>query len=209
MRLTTRGQAALTAMADIATHESVDPVSLREISTRQNISVSYLEQLVSKMRYRGLLKSLRGRHGGYRLSRSAGRITVAEIILCVDETVYAKQNVRSKNGHGREQFLFQHLWSSLNTIALDYLSTLTLQQAIEVQAFRQAHASPPSSARKAMPRRDIASLPLGVEPRLSAPKTATAGRLEGLRLQRGFALADSSIALAALGILAAFALLAC
>ena len=206
MRLTTRGQAALTAIADIATHQGIDPVSLREVSARQNISVSYLEQLVGKMRCRGLVKSVRGNRGGYRLSRSVELITIAEIVLCVDNSIYATQRGCRKNGHGLEKFLIQNLWSSVNRIALDYLATLTLKQVIQDQAFRQGRAPSLRNTSNGMPA--PGSLRLGVKTGLPAPRAAAARRLGAAGLQRGFALADSTIALAAFGILAAHVLLA-
>ena len=87
MRLTTKGRYAVTAMLDLALHGDNGPVSLADISGRQEISLSYLEQLFAKLRRNGLVKSVRGPGGGYRLSRSGAEIYAAEIIDAVNEQV--------------------------------------------------------------------------------------------------------------------------
>ncbi|MCG8313896.1 MAG: Rrf2 family transcriptional regulator, partial [Pseudomonadales bacterium] len=87
MRLTTKGRYAVTALLDLALHARTGPVSLADISERQEISISYLEQLFAKLRKNGLVKSVRGPGGGYRLSREAGDIFVAQVIDAVDESL--------------------------------------------------------------------------------------------------------------------------
>ena len=87
MRLTTKGRYAVTAMLDLGFHSRVKPVTLTEIATRQTISVSYLEQLFSRLRRADLVVGVRGPGGGYKLSREAVEISIAEIILAVDEQV--------------------------------------------------------------------------------------------------------------------------
>ena len=85
MKLSTKGRYAVTAMMDIALHEKVGPVTLADISQCQGISLSYLEQLFSKLRRNGLVKGVRGPGGGYRLAKPASEISVADIIDSVDE----------------------------------------------------------------------------------------------------------------------------
>ena len=89
MRLTTKGRYAVTAMLDLAIHDQQGPITLSDISKRQGISLSYLEQLFSRLRKQGLVDSARGPGGGYRLSRAASQIVVADVITAVDETVDA------------------------------------------------------------------------------------------------------------------------
>ena len=87
MKLTTKGRYAVMAMADLATNGDVKPVSLTEIATRQNISLSYLEQLFLKLKSKNLVKSVRGSNGGYTLDKPASQIKLSNIIFAVDETV--------------------------------------------------------------------------------------------------------------------------
>src|SRR3989304_9146885 len=87
MNLTTKGRFGVTAMLDLAMQHSSDPVTLHEISQRQKISLSYLEQLFSKMRRRALVDSVRGPGGGYRLAKDMAQVSVADIILAVDEPI--------------------------------------------------------------------------------------------------------------------------
>ena len=90
MRLSTKGRYAVMAMADLAQHEAANrPVSLADIAQRQEISLSYLEQLFAKLRRGGLVKSVRGPGGGYRLSRPSGDLRIADVILAVDEPIAA------------------------------------------------------------------------------------------------------------------------
>src|SRR5436190_24121617 len=91
MRLTTKGRFAVTAMVDLALHDGGGPVTLAEISSRQKISLSYLEQLFGKLRRREIVESVRGPGGGYKLAREAGRISIAQIIFAVDEPIDATQ----------------------------------------------------------------------------------------------------------------------
>ncbi|TPW14267.1 MAG: Rrf2 family transcriptional regulator iron-sulfur cluster assembly transcription factor, partial [Halothiobacillaceae bacterium] len=87
MRLTTKGRYAVTAMFDLALHAKQSPVPLADISQRQGISLSYLEQLFARLRKEGLVDSARGPGGGYRLSRDAHKIAVADVITAIDEKV--------------------------------------------------------------------------------------------------------------------------
>jgi len=91
MRLTTKGRFAVTAMIDVAMYSTNGPVTLAAVSERQKISLSYLEQLFGKLRRCGLVASVRGPGGGYRLAGPAEKITVADIIVAVDEPIDATQ----------------------------------------------------------------------------------------------------------------------
>jgi Rrf2 family iron-sulfur cluster assembly transcriptional regulator len=145
MRLTTKGRYAVTAMLDLALHAQQDPVNLSDISERQSISISYLEQLFAKLRKGGLVSSVRGPGGGYQLSRAGGRIFIAEIIDAVDESVDATRCA----GHGDCQqgatCLTHELWSDLSGQIHSFLSGISLDELVnrhEVQAvaLRQSEA---------------------------------------------------------------------
>src|SRR3989304_325728 len=103
MRLTTKGRFAVTAMLDLAMHETDKPVTLAGISERQAISLSYLEQLFSRLRRNGLVKSVRGPGGGYRLAKQQTAISVSEIISAVDEPIDATQCGGRENCHSERR----------------------------------------------------------------------------------------------------------
>jgi len=109
MRLTTKGRYAVTAMLDLALHHGKDPISLAEISTRQDISLSYLEQLFSRLRKKGLVESARGPGGGYLLDRPAEEISVSVVIKAVDEAVTATRCGGTENCKGGERCLTHEL----------------------------------------------------------------------------------------------------
>lgn len=208
MRLTTKGQIALTAMVDIARHPGAAPVPLSGISARLNISVSYLEILFKKLRRCSLVRSARGPRGGYRLGRNAARITIADIVLAVDDFTYAKRRGGGRKRLCDEQSVASDLWARLNRIALDYLATITLDQAVEDHRDRTDRERAPQDFLSGMAARGVVSPRLRAEPGPPAPRAETARRLGGPRLQHGFTLADSTVGLASLGILAALTLLA-
>jgi Rrf2 family iron-sulfur cluster assembly transcriptional regulator len=136
MRLTTKGRFAVTAMMDIALQEGSQPVALNEISERQNISLSYLEQLFGKLRRRALVTSVRGPGGGYRISRSTESITVGEIIRAVDETVDATQCGGLKNCKDDKECITHELWTGLNEHIFDYMDTVKLSDLVEKRVFK-------------------------------------------------------------------------
>jgi Rrf2 family iron-sulfur cluster assembly transcriptional regulator len=138
MRLTTKGRFAVTAMIDLALHDGSDPVTLAEISGRQKISLSYLEQLFGKLRRHGLVESVRGPGGGYCLARALPTVTVAEIILAVDEPIDATQCGGKENCRDDEKCLTHDLWAALNRHIFDYLGAVTLQQLVEEQKAKQS-----------------------------------------------------------------------
>lgn len=136
MRLTTKGRYAVTAMLDLALNAQQGPVSLADISERQSISVSYLEQLFAKLRKGGLVASMRGPGGGYQLSRSGHEIFVAEIIDAVDE----RMDVTRCGGHGDCQqgvtCLTHELWSDLSDQLHAFLESINLQELVDRREVR-------------------------------------------------------------------------
>ncbi len=148
MRLTTKGRYAVTAMLDLALHQNQGPISLSDISSRQEISLSYLEQLFSKLRKNGLVVSARGPGGGYRLNGSCESIHVAQIIDAVDESVDAT-NCRGKGDcQDGVQCLTHHLWSDLSIQIHDFLSSITLANLLEKQEVLDISAKQEQKQRK-------------------------------------------------------------
>ena len=131
MRLTTKGRFAVTAMLDLALNENEKPVTLAGISERQAISLSYLEQLFSRLRKQGLVTSVRGPGGGYRVARAHSEISVSHIITAVDELIDATQCAGKEDCHDEGRCMTHDLWASLNTKILDYLSGVTLAELVE------------------------------------------------------------------------------
>ncbi|SBS29393.1 HTH-type transcriptional regulator IscR [Marinomonas spartinae] len=130
MRLTTKGRYAVTAMLDLALHSDHGPVSLSDISNRQGISLSYLEQLFAKLRKQSLVSSVRGPGGGYRLSRSLGEIFVAQIVDAVNESVDATGCKGKSDCQGGNTCLTHHLWCDLSDQIHDFLSQISLEQLV-------------------------------------------------------------------------------
>ncbi len=134
MRLTTKGRFAVTAMIDLALRQNNGPVTLAAISQRQQISLSYLEQLFGKLRRHELVESTRGPGGGYTLGRKAAEITVADIIVSVDEPLDATSCGGKENGNGDGGRCMTHeLWSSLNSRMVEFLDSVTLQKLVDDQ----------------------------------------------------------------------------
>lgn len=140
MRLTTKGRYAVTAMLDLALHANDKPITLADISQRQGISLSYLEQLFSRLRKHGLVASARGPGGGYRLSRDANAINVAEVISAVDEKV----NVTRCGGRGDcqdgESCLTHELWCDLSDQIHEFLHGISLGRLVEQNYVQQVAA---------------------------------------------------------------------
>ena len=139
MRLTTKGRFAVTAMLDLAINEAKDapetkPVTLAGISERQDISLSYLEQLFSRLRRQGLVKSMRGPGGGYNLAKNQTEISIAEIINAVDEQIDATQCGGHENCRDEGRCMTHDLWSTLNTKILEYLAGITLADMVASQS---------------------------------------------------------------------------
>ncbi len=131
MRLTAKGRYAVTAMLDLALHIDKGPISLAEISRRQGISLSYLEQLFSKLRRNDLVASVRGPGGGYTLSRNSSDIFVAQIVDAVNESVDVTECQQSGNCQQGEKCLTHHLWDDLSEKIHDFLSGISLGSLVE------------------------------------------------------------------------------
>ena len=131
MRLTTKGRYAVTAMLDLALHAQQNPVSLAEISARQEISLSYLEQLFAKLRRGLLVNSVRGPGGGYLLARDAEQIAVADIVDAVNESVDATSCGGRGNCQGGDRCLTHQLWCDLSNEIHRFLSGISLAELIE------------------------------------------------------------------------------
>ncbi len=138
MRLTTKGRFAVTAMIDLALFVGERPVTLASISERQNISLSYLEQLFAKLRRHKIVESVRGPGGGYCLGRNSEEITVADVILAVDEPLDATQCGGLENCKSDHRCMTHDLWSTLNRKMLDYLASVTLSELVEKQRKKAA-----------------------------------------------------------------------
>jgi Rrf2 family iron-sulfur cluster assembly transcriptional regulator len=136
MRLTTKGRYAVTAMLDLAIHFEDGPITLADISQRQCISLSYLEQLFAKLRRQGLVESTRGPGGGYRLSRSPMEIPVADVILAVDEKVETTRCGGLANCQDDEQCLTHELWAELSQQIYQFLCGISLGNLVERQGVR-------------------------------------------------------------------------
>lgn len=135
MRLTTKGRFAVTAMIDLALREHTGPVALAAISTRQQISLSYLEQLFGKLRRHELVQSTRGPGGGYSLGRKAEEITVADIIVAVDEPIDATGCAGKENCMGDDagRCMTHDLWASLNSKMIEFLDSVSLRKLVDEQ----------------------------------------------------------------------------
>jgi Rrf2 family iron-sulfur cluster assembly transcriptional regulator len=133
MRLTTKGRFAVTAMIDVAMQGARGPVTLAGVSARQKISLSYLEQLFGKLRRHGLVESVRGPGGGYNLGRAAGTMSVADIILAVDEPIDATQCGGKENCDDDKRCMTHELWANLNSHIFAYLRSVTLEHLVQQQ----------------------------------------------------------------------------
>jgi len=133
MRLTTKGRFAVTAMIDLGLRSHAGPVALAAISQRQQISLSYLEQLFGKLRRRALVESVRGPGGGYNLARDASLLTVADIINAVEESIDSTQCGGKENCHDNQRCMTHDLWEELNATVHGFLSRVTLAHLVEKQ----------------------------------------------------------------------------
>ncbi|MCC4117806.1 Fe-S cluster assembly transcriptional regulator IscR [Aromatoleum toluclasticum] len=154
MRLTTKGRFAVTAMIDLASRQAEGPVTLAGIADRQKISLSYLEQLFGKLRRHKLVTSVRGPGGGYRLARDMGRITVADIIVAVDEPLDATQCGGKQNCQDEHRCLTHDLWANLNKRMYEYLDSVTLNALVH----REIKPDPDMSVLKDVRRRAMVAM---------------------------------------------------
>ncbi|WP_097461737.1 Fe-S cluster assembly transcriptional regulator IscR [Mangrovitalea sediminis] len=142
MRLTTKGRYAVTAMLDLALHAQEGPISLADISQRQGISLSYLEQLFAKLRRERLVRSVRGPGGGYQLNRPDTQIYVAQVVDAVNESLDTTRCRNKGDCQSGEKCLTHHLWSDLSNQIHEFLSTISLadlmkKREIQIVAARQ------------------------------------------------------------------------
>lgn len=152
MRLTTKGRFAVTAMVDLAMRGGPSPVTLASISERQKISLSYLEQLFGKLRRHNIVESVRGPGGGYYLARPSGEISIADIIVAVDEPLDATKCGGMANCHDDRQCVTHDLWTGLNESIYAYLAAVSLKQVVDSQDTKKKAGVVPVTLTKNMPR---------------------------------------------------------
>ena len=159
MKLSTKGRYAVTAMMDLAIHDREGPVTLSDISSCQGISLSYLEQLFAKLRQTGLVEGVRGPGGGYRLGKPSHQISVADIILAVDEKIDNTRCKGNKDCNKGEKCLTHHLWNDLSERLFEFLDGITLSEFIknpEVRKISQRQDTTASRIANMFPPRSIA-----------------------------------------------------
>src|SRR5690606_41082164 len=137
MRLTSKGRYAVTAMIDVALHTEQGPVPLADISERQGISLSYLEQLFARLRKQGLVSSVRGPGGGYRLGLAAHQISISAVIQAVDESIDATRCQGKGGCQGGSRCLTHSLWTDLSERIEDFLAGITLAELVKQEDIAQ------------------------------------------------------------------------
>jgi Rrf2 family iron-sulfur cluster assembly transcriptional regulator len=140
-------------MVDLAMHHGSGPVTLAEISGRQKISLSYLEQLFGKLRRHRLVESVRGPGGGYNLARDMAKVSVADIILAVDEPIDATQCGGKENCHDDQKCLTHDLWAALNDRIFGYLESVSLRQLVDNQKAKESGIAPVHDMREGPSKR--------------------------------------------------------
>ena len=174
MRLSTKGRFAVTAMIDLALREQLGPVSLAAISVRNQISLSYLEQLFSKLRQHGLVESTRGPGGGYSLARHAGAVSVADILVAVE----GGPGGSAPAAEEASCWMTQELWASLHGKMMEHLRSITLQMLAEEQRAKGVRVEGRPAA-----KRGVFAAPRPEPLRVNAPNSvfALAGKLSPSR----------------------------
>ncbi len=162
MRMSTKGRFAVNALIDLALREPAGPVALASISQRQQVSLSYLEQLFSRLRRDGIVESTRGPGGGYTLGRPATEINVAQIVTAVDEPLDEQCDEM------RDLGLSKALWLRLNEVMLAHMATVTLASLVKEQVDRGV------SVEARPPRRQPAPQPVAKPVRTTAPNSVFA-----------------------------------
>ena len=170
MRLTTKGRFAVTAMIDLALRSSNGPVALAAISQRQQLSLSYLEHLFGKLRRHELVESTRGPGGGYSLGRKADEITVADIIVAVDEPIDSTGCAGKENCMGDDagRCMTHDLWASLNQKMIEFLDSISLKKLVDDQLARGVSIS------ETPIKRAISSVPVVKPIKITAPNSVFA-----------------------------------
>jgi len=167
MRLSTKSRFAVTAMIDVALREDRGPVSLAAISERHHISLSYLEQLFSKLRQQGLVESTRGPGGGYSLARNADKISMADIVGAVDAPT------EDENSSEAGSWMNSELWSSLNAKMLAHLQSITLRQLVAEQRAKGVAIEPATPVKSAL-KRGVFARPKSTPLKITAPNSVFA-----------------------------------
>jgi len=145
MRLTTKGRYAVTAMLDLAINQNVKPVTLQDIASNQEISLSYLEQLFARLRRSGLVKGTRGPGGGYTLAKEPSLISIADIIASVDERIDITRCAGREDCQDGERCLTHELWSELSAKIYEFLDDITLGELISRHQDRLTAQSAPKT----------------------------------------------------------------
>ena len=162
MRMSTKGRFAVNALIDLALREAAGPVALVSISQRQQISLSYLEQLFSRLRRDGVVASTRGPGGGYTLGRSASEVSVADIVKAVDEPL------DDTGAEDRSLGMSKDLWQRLNAVMLEHMANVTLASLVQEQLDKGVSI-------EARPARRPVAAPLAAKPvRTTAPNSVFA-----------------------------------
>ena len=154
MRLTTKGRFAVTAMIDLAMRNGSGPVTLADISERQKISLSYLEQLFGKLRRHNIVGSVRGPGGGYRMARAMNEVSVADIIAAVDEPLDATNCGGMENCQDEHRCMTHDLWTNLNKRMHEYLASVSLYDLVNQPKAKAVAASVAIDDRLRGSRRD-------------------------------------------------------
>ena len=152
MNLSTKGRYAVMAMVDLARQANGKPVALNEIAQRQEISLSYLEQLFARLRRRALVVSVRGPGGGYRLAKDLAQVSVADIMIAVDEPLGATQCGGMENCQDDRKCSTHDLWARLNEHILDYLGAVTLRQLVDGQNAKASGVAQVQDMRAGLPK---------------------------------------------------------
>jgi Rrf2 family iron-sulfur cluster assembly transcriptional regulator len=167
MRLSTKSRFAVTALIDVALREDRGPVALAAISERHQISLSYLEQLFSKLRQAGLVESTRGPGGGYSLGRGADQVSMADIVAAVDAPTAEEAAGEQSSWMGSE------LWASLNDKMLAHLQSISLRQLVAEQRAKGV-AVEPAPQRPAAVKRGVFARPKTEPLKITAPNSVFA-----------------------------------
>ena len=133
MKLSTKGQYAIKAMINLAINFNNNPVTLTELSGSQTISISYLEQLFSMLRNSGLVQGVRGPGGGYRLGKSPDQISIADIVLAVEDSPNNTSSEEHLNSNKDEDSLANNLWNGFSEQLSAYLDSISLANIIKDQ----------------------------------------------------------------------------